>query len=139
MDRNSLNRKTAKTRSEIMRAVRSQDNKSTEVLLSRLLKEIGRRHWVSHSSDILGRPDFAFKRKKIAIFVDGCFWHGCKKCFRRPKTSQEYWDEKIGKNKLRDKKVTRELRRQGWEVIRVWEHQLKAPPRVKKRLAKKLS
>jgi DNA mismatch endonuclease (patch repair protein) len=79
------------------------------------------------SSVACGRPDFAFRKPKLAIFVDGCFWHGCPRCFRAPQTFKEYWQAKVARNKARDETVGHELRSKGWKVLRVWECQLKKP------------
>lgn len=75
---------------------------------------------------IFGRPDFANKNRKIALFIDGCFWHGCKDHFKCPKTNSKFWWDKIERNMKRDKEVTERLRAEGWTVIRIWEHELKA-------------
>ncbi len=71
-----------------------------------------------------GKPDFVFARQRVAVFVDGCFWHGCPKHCRMPKGNRSYWAAKIGNNIARDALVTRRLRRAGWRVLRVWEHEL---------------
>lgn len=67
-------------------------------------------------------------KQKVAVFVDGCFWHGCPKCSTSPKTNRAFWDRKRETNMARDKRVTRQLRRQGWKVIRIWQHSLKKSP-----------
>ena len=77
-----------------------------------------------------GKPDFAFPEHKVAVFVDGCFWHGCPKCYTRPRTNRKFWDKKREDNMARDKRVNRQLRRQGWKVIRIWQHSLKKSPGV---------
>ena len=68
------------------------------------------------------RGDLVFRKHKLVVFVDGCFWHGCPWHYRTPKTRSEWWDAKIEKNKLRDKRKTRQLRSMGWKVVRIWEH-----------------
>jgi DNA mismatch endonuclease (patch repair protein) len=73
---------------------------------------------------ILGQPDFAFAEARIAIFVDSCFWHGCPKHLRRPKSNRSYWDAKIDGNKRRDKRLTARLQSDGWKVVRFWEHDI---------------
>ena len=73
---------------------------------------------------MVGKPDFVFARKRVVVFVDGCFWHGCPKCYRRPSSRCSYWDAKVAANKARDRRVTRTLRRMGWRVVRIWEHEL---------------
>jgi DNA mismatch endonuclease (patch repair protein) len=104
----------------------------------RLLRAQGITGWRRHV-DMRGRPDFVFRRERVAVFVDGCFWHGCPKCFRMPETNREYWERKIGRNVARDVRAARELRREGWRVVRVWEHSLAQPPRVVGRLKRALS
>ena len=70
------------------------------------------------------RPDFVFPRLRVAVFVDGCFWHGCPRHATQPKTNAAFWRKKIATNKARDRKVNHLLRVNGWKVIRVWEHEL---------------
>ena len=72
-----------------------------------------------------GKPNFAFPKQKVAVFVDGCFWHGCPKCYTRPKSNRAFWDRKRETNMARDKCVNRQLRGRGWKVIRIWQHSLK--------------
>ncbi|MBN8420642.1 MAG: very short patch repair endonuclease [Verrucomicrobia bacterium] len=67
------------------------------------------------------RPDFVFRQERVVIFVDGCFWHGCPRHATRPRQNRKFWDEKIARNQKRDRLVTRELRRSGWTVLRLWE------------------
>lgn len=71
------------------------------------------------------RPDFVFRRLRVAVFVDGCFWHGCPRHFIKPKGNAKFWRDKIATNRARDRKVNRSLRSMGWKVARVWEHELK--------------
>ncbi len=136
MDRGYLAR-VKKQRSDVMRAVKSAGNKSTEIIVTRTLKELGIRYWASHSRDIEGKPDFIFRKKRIVIFVDGCFWHGCKIHCRLPSSNKDYWNAKIERNSNRDKIVNKNLRKKGWKVIRIWEHSLKkSQSDVRKRLKK---
>lgn len=111
-----------------MAAVRGRGNASTELKVVTLLRSNRIKGWRRHLP-LMGRPDFAFQRVKVAVFVDGCFWHGCPRCYRAPKTSKPYWQAKIKRNMRRDLKVNRELRRSGWKVLRVKECQLKTPAR----------
>ena len=74
------------------------------------------------------RPDIVFTRARVAVFVDGCFWHGCPSCHRPPSSNQEYWTRKVARNMARDRRNARVLRRDGWTVLRVWEHALRADP-----------
>lgn len=79
--------------------------------------------WESHSRDLPGRPDFVFREQKVAVFVDGDFWHGWRFPVWRDKLSLK-WEEKIERNRRRDARNHRKLRRMGWRVVRIWEHQL---------------
>lgn len=114
-------------RSKIMAAVRSRGNTTTELPLGKLLWATGlrgyRKHW-----KVPGKPDFAWPGRKVAIFVDGCFWHGCTKCKYLPRTNVTFWKKKIEANKARDKRVRRSLRLQGWKVLQFWEHDVKRNP-----------
>ena len=107
-------------RSEVMSRIRPTGNKATEQAVRILLKRNKITGW-RRQIRIYGKPDFAFPRQKVAVFVDGCFWHGCPKCYTRPKTNRVFWDKKREDNMARDKRVTRQLRRQGWKVIRIWQ------------------
>ncbi|MGH7953768.1 MAG: DNA mismatch repair protein Vsr [Limisphaerales bacterium] len=82
------------------------------------------------------RPDFIFPKLKLAIFVDGCFWHGCPQHETRPKNNRAFWHRKLSGNKRRDLIVTRTLRKSGWRVLRIWEHELakKNQPRLVRRI-----
>jgi DNA mismatch endonuclease Vsr len=71
------------------------------------------------------RPDFVFRERKLAVFVDGCFWHGCAKCYVRPRQNRKFWDAKFARNTERDRKVNKALKAAGWQVLRIWEHELK--------------
>lgn len=108
-------------RSEIMSKVKSSDT-NLEKKLKPFMKVLGFTH---QPKNIFGKPDFANKKEKIAVFVDGCFWHKCSKHYEFPETNQEFWKKKINKNSERDNKVTRRLKKEGWRVLRVWEHDLK--------------
>ena len=119
---------TAK-RSEVMRAVRSNDNRSTELRLISIFRELGITGW-RRKQDLPGKPDFVFRARKLCVFVDGCFWHGCPKCYRRPASNQNYWDSKIQRTKARDREVNRRLRARGWQILRIWEHQLRLADRT---------
>lgn len=110
-------------RSEIMSKIRSRGNKRTELAMVQLLRAHKITGWRRHYP-IIGKPDFAFPQQKVAIFVDGCFWHGCPKCYRQPKMNKSYWRSKVNANKDRDSLITKTLRKKGWTVFRVWEHQM---------------
>ena len=109
-------------RSRIMSRVRSKGNLSTEIKLLNLLRNEKLSGW-RRNYKLLVKPDFVYPKFKIAIFVDGCFWHGCSKHCRLPGTNKKYWISKIEGNKKRDKKITSALRKKGWRVIRIWEHE----------------
>lgn len=74
---------------------------------------------------IYGKPDFANFNKKTVIFIDGCFWHKCPKCFRLPETNKEFWEKKINENYRRDMEITINYKNSGWKVVRIWEHAIK--------------
>jgi len=111
------------TRSRYMAAVRSKGNQSTEKIMLSLLRAQMLSGWRRHYS-ITGTPDFCWPKKKIALFVDGCFWHGCPRCYKTPKSNVKFWREKMVRNKRHDRRVNSYLRRKGWSVIRVWECQI---------------
>ena len=121
-------------RSAIMRAIRSRGNRSTEMRLVAIFREVGVTGWRRHLR-MAGRPDFVFYRSRLAVFVDGDFWHGNPARFTPPKSNTEFWTTKIAYNRRRDRRNTRELRRKGWTVIRVWESDLRREPlRVLRRI-----
>jgi DNA mismatch endonuclease, patch repair protein len=107
-----------------MAAIRSRGNKSTESALRARLAQRGLQGWRMHAGDLPGKPDFVFDAERLIIFVDGCYWHGCPRCGRPAQSNLDYWQPKIEKNRARDRKVSTQLRRRGWSVLRVWEHQL---------------
>jgi DNA mismatch endonuclease, patch repair protein len=115
-------------RSSIMRAVKSKGTRSTEWKLRSAIVARGIRGWRMNVQELPGKPDIVFSEKRLAIFIDGCFWHGCPKCYRRPQSNQSYWDAKVAKNIQRDKANRVQLRRLGWTVLRFWEHDFKVSP-----------
>ena len=117
-----------------MSRIRSRGNKTTEMRFILLLRKFKIRGW-RREATLLGKPDFIFREKKLAVFIDGDFWHGNPRNFRMPTTNQAYWRQKIERNRLRDKAVNKSLRAKGWRVMRVWESHLKnAEKRVAQRL-----
>lgn len=112
------------TRSRIMRSVRATGNKTTEMRLRGALIKSGIRGWKVGPKGLLGNPDFLFPVARVAVFVDGCFWHGCLECGHIPKTNSAFWQAKILGTQTRDTKISRELRTQGIKVLRLWEHQV---------------
>lgn len=111
-----------KKRSETMRAVRSKDTKM-EIVFRKMLWQEGFRYR-KNSSKYFGKPDIVLKKYKTVIFLDSCFWHGCKKHCRMPATNKKYWINKIDKNKARDREVNKYYKKLDWKIFRVWEHQL---------------
>ena len=126
------------SRSALMSRVRSRGNKSTELRLILLMRAGGIAGW-RRGRRIMGKPDFVFPKARLAIFVDGDFWHGNPKTFRQPKDNFDFWRQKIARNRSRDRLVNRALRARGWTVLRIWESSLaKRPATVMRRLARKL-
>ncbi|MGA7627656.1 MAG: very short patch repair endonuclease [Methanoregula sp.] len=114
-------------------------NTGPEIKLRKMLWSQGIRGYRIHYI-LLGKPDIVFTKKKIAIFVDGCFWHKCPVCFQAPETRKEFWMKKIQSNVDRDKKINDKLQIDGWTVIRIWEHEIRKEPEIViKKLIKKMS
>ena len=136
---------TNKKRSEVMSRIRSRGNKDTELRLVSLLRQHRisgwRRHIMIHAEPLKVRPDFVFRHERVALFVDGCFWHGCPKHGTKPRGNASFWKKKFEANKTRDRLVTRTLRRSGWRVLRLWEHELsrKNEARAVRRILQSLS
>ena len=140
-------------RSEVMSRIRSRGNRDTELALAKLLRANGITGWRRHlliratvesrwlrvegriprknlqlstlNPQLAVRPDFVFLKSRTAIFVDGCFWHGCPKHATKPKNNRTFWRRKLVGNKTRDRAVNRVLRQVGWRVLRIWQHELK--------------
>ena len=93
--------------------------------------------WRRHQA-LPGKPDFVFSAERLAVFVDGCFWHGCPRCFVKPKQNAKFWREKIGGNQKRDRRVARQLRADGWSVGRIRECRLKRPEASERRILRML-
>ena len=116
-----------------MASVKSGGNKTTEVLLAAKFRLENLSGWRRHYP-LAGNPDFSFPKQKLAVFVDGCFWHRCPKHCRMPSTNREYWTQKIDRNLQRDSDVTRDLRKKEWGVVRFWEHDLCGGPEMSKKM-----
>lgn len=129
---------TTPERSALMSKIRSRANQSTEMAMIALLKKHKLSGW-RRNSPLLGKPDFIFPTHRVALFVDGCFWHGCKTCGHVPRQNSDYWHDKFQANMRRDRKVSRLLRCKGWTVLRVWEHSFKFPERLASRLQRYLT
>jgi DNA mismatch endonuclease (patch repair protein) len=103
------------------------ENTSPEIKIRKMLFAQGIRGYRIHFN-IPGKPDLVFTKKKIAVFIDGCFWHKCPVCFQEPETRKEFWMKKISSNVERDEKVNLQLQKEGWRVIRIWEHEIRKDP-----------
>lgn len=114
---------TQAKRSEVMARIRGRGNRSTEGRMAKLFRVHGFTGW-RRQRPLPGRPDFVFPARRLAVFVDGCFWHGCPRHGTMPKGNRSFWRAKITRNRERDREVGAELRRLGWKVLRVWEHEL---------------
>lgn len=112
-----------------MSRIRARGNKETELALIGIFKEYHITGW-RRNRPVFGKPDFVFPKKKIAVFVDGCFWHGCPEHSTMPKNNREFWQKKLTANKERDIVVIGELQKKGWTTLRIWEHELKDHPAV---------
>jgi DNA mismatch endonuclease (patch repair protein) len=146
---------TKAKRSEVMSRIRSRGNKETELALAKLLRANKITGWRRHGKLIVKklmvesrtrrgkdnqrstknhqlavRPDFVFSQVRLAVFVDGCFWHGCPRHATRPKNNFDFWHRKLSGNKKRDVLVNQTLRRTGWQVLRIWECDLQKRPQV---------
>lgn len=132
-------------RSQVMKAVRSRGNRTTEATFSQALRVAGITGWRRHltirlrnsrgrslstsdSEKVRCTPDFVFRHERVAVFVDGCFWHGCPRHGTIPQFRAGFWKKKLTRNVERDKQINRLLRAEGWRVLRIWEHSLRKSP-----------
>ncbi len=115
---------TPAERSERMSRIRGRGNETTELALARLFRAHGFTGWRRHRP-VFGKPDFVFAAARVAVFVDGCFWHACAAHLRMPRTNRRFWKKKLDANQARDRRVNRTLKARGWRVVRVWQHELK--------------
>ena len=106
-----------------MASVHSKGNRTTELRLIAVFRKVGITGW-RRNYPLFGRPDFVFPGFRVAIFVDGCFWHGCPLHATNPRNNTGYWRKKLAANKVRDRLVTLRLRADRWRVLRIWEHEL---------------
>ena len=111
---------TKAKRSAVMSLIRSRGNRATELRLIALMRE-HRITGLSRNARVFGKPDFVFRRERVAVFVDGCFWHACPRHATMPANNRAFWKAKLARNAERDREVTRTLRKAGWRVLRVWE------------------
>ena len=107
-------------RSMIMSHIRGKDTKP-EIAVRRTVWGMGIRYRL-HSGMVPGTPDLSNRSSKLAVFVDGCFWHGCPRCYREPQTNTSFWRKKVERNRRRRRTVRRDLKRQGFKVVEIWEH-----------------
>ncbi|MDX1251869.1 MAG: very short patch repair endonuclease [Gammaproteobacteria bacterium] len=114
---------TPEQRSRLMAKIKGQ-NTGPEMLLRQALWAEGMRYRLHCGASLPGKPDIVFVRARLAVFVDGCFWHGCPLHGHTPKSSKEYWLEKLKRNMARDKDTNRKLSELGWQPIRLWEHEI---------------
>lgn len=114
---------TKSKRSQIMSLIRGAGNKSTELRLIQILRANRVTGW-RRGSKLLGKPDFVFQKPRLAVFVDGCFWHDCPLHGTKPVANGSFWRKKIARNRERDREVNRVLRTNGWRVLRIWGHEL---------------
>lgn len=110
-------------RSAVMARIRGRGNKDTELRLIAVFRAHAIAGW-RRGRPVVGKPDFVFPRQRVAVFVDGCFWHGCPRHATWPKNNAEFWRTKILGNQKRDRAVNRLLKKTGWRVLRIWEHEL---------------
>ncbi len=118
---------TKQQRSYAMSRIRSHGILSTEHSLAAAMRKAGISGW-RRRVPLHGKPDFVFRKSRVAVFVDGCYWHGCSRCGLAAKSNTDYWLRKIARNRQRDQTTTRQLRHMGWTVVRVWEHDLEEQP-----------
>ena len=114
-----MDRFDKETRSRIMSNIRSISK------IERIPVKLAHLHMRHQPKGIYGKPDFANKSRKVALFIDGCYWHGCPEHYKESKTNTKFWRDKIERNKQRDMEVTEKLETDGWTVIRIWECELK--------------
>ena len=149
---------TKRKRSEVMSRIRGRGNKETELALAKLFRKHGITGWRRHQPIVFsasrtkhwrsetprrsfrGNPDFVFPRQRLAVFVDGCFWHGCPKHANMPANNRAFWRKKLLANIKRDRVVNRMLRQAVWTIVRIWEHDLtKHPSRCLQRICRAIS
>jgi DNA mismatch endonuclease (patch repair protein) len=125
-------------RSELMSRIPSRGNLTTEKRLATIMRRFGIKGWRT-KAEVFGKPDFYFPKSRVAVFVDGDFWHGNPRNFRLPASNQEYWLAKIENNRRRDREVNLFLRKNGIIVLRFWESRLRQEHAIAARLSKYLS
>lgn len=124
-----MDRVSKDVRSRVMSSVRARGTRLEDRMLT-LLRAEGVRGYRRWAGKLPGKPDFVFRDYKVALFVDSCFWHGCRRHLRTPASNVQYWTDKIRRNRRRDAEVKKLLSELGWTVVRVWEHEFDAPHRI---------
>lgn len=114
---------TPAQRSDVMSRVRGRGNTATELRIIQVFRNRKITGW-RRNIQLFGKPDFVFPAHRVALFVDGCFWHGCSKHASWPATNRTFWRKKLEGNLMRDRLVNHTLRIKGWKVVRVWQHEL---------------
>ena len=114
---------TKAKRSEVMSRIRGKGNRDTELRLIQIFHEHKITGW-HRNHTLFDKPDFVFRAARVAVFVDGCFWHGCPRHATKPKNNRAFWRKKLARNIERDRTVHRFLSKAGWRVVRIWEHDL---------------
>jgi DNA mismatch endonuclease, patch repair protein len=114
---------SAKKRSEIMSNVKARGNRATELRLIAFFRKYELAGW-RRGMALFGSPDFVFPKRRVVVFVDGCFWHGCAKHGTLPASNAAFWRRKLRRNKTRDRAVNQILTDSGWRVLRIWQHEL---------------
>jgi len=109
-----------------MQNIRSTDTTPEKLIMRELRRK--KIYFAKHVTSIIGKPDIVFRRKKVVVFVDSDFWHKHPKRFIMSKSNTKYWKAKIERNIKRDKEVNKQLKKAGWKVIRIWEHDIKKNP-----------
>ena len=117
---------TEEQRKKNMKNIRSKGTKPERIISKKLKQK--RIYFTQHVKKVYGKPDITFLRKKIAVFIDSDFWHCHPENFRMPKTNRKYWEKKIQRNVERDQEVNEVLTKEGWDVIRIWESEIKENP-----------
>lgn len=117
---------TKEQRRRNMQNIRSSKTLPENIIAAELKKR--KIYFAQNVTTIFGRPDFVFRRKRVVVFIDSCFWHKCQYHYVQPKSNLEYWVPKIMRNVERDRLVTKTLREMEWKVIRIWEHTIYKNP-----------
>jgi len=121
-------------RRKTMRAVKGKGTK-LEKRLWAMLAGMRLKGWKKNPENISGKPDVIFIHPKVAIFIDGCFWHGCPQCRRKlPKTNHAYWERKINRNIELARLHNEQLQQDGWAIVRIWEHEMKNTAIIRERI-----